>query len=599
MTAAGVALACAAAVAVLAAGAFAWRWARLSPRDRRLLTLRPWLARTIERRLGGYEQPRKGPDEVPERRAKGAAGDDDGRPVEVPAPRRVAVIGSGLAGLGAAAGLAERGVEVVMFEAEPHLGGKIAAFTVPGPEGLPLAIEHGFHAFFPHYYNLNRFLDRVGVRRHFRRIDDYLIVERGGRRHGFRELETTPGLNLLDLRRRGLYRLRDIVFGRARDEMGVFLEYDPERTPALLDGVSFRDFADRAELPDALRLVFSTFARAFFADEGHLSMAELVKSFHFYFLSHDHGLLYQYPAGEYGRTVLAPIERHLVRHGARIELGAPVDAIGYRPGEAQPYTVRGERVDDVVLATTSSGARAIAEASPELGRHAPKLVATLSALRPSQRYAVLRLWIDRDLRRDVPVFVATEREQLLDSVTLYHRTTSECAAWAARTGGAVLELHSYAVPDELADPAAVRRALLDELFHFFPELSGMEVLHEHLQLRADFTAYHVGMAASRPGTATELGGLWLAGDWVALPFPAMLMEGAYSSGLLAANGVLERAGARPHPITSVPPRGLLAGTWPARRRSQKAGLDAARRATADAPAAAGAGATQEVSRKRA
>ncbi|MBI4952483.1 MAG: FAD-dependent oxidoreductase [Myxococcales bacterium] len=500
-----------------------------------------WLARRIRARLGGYEHV--------------VTAADPRAPLVPPAPRRVAVVGGGLAGIGAAAALCERGVEVVVFEGSRELGGKIAPMRIPGPDGRPIEAEHGFHAFFDHYYNLNRFLDRAGVRRHFARIDDYLILSEDGRRWSFRGLEPTPILNLAALRRRGLFRLRDILFTRARDEMGAFLEYDRDATFAALDQTSFRDFAARAELPPALRLVFATFARAFFADEARLSMAELVKSFHFYFLSHDGGLLYAYPTGDYRRTVTDPIARYLAERGTRIELGAPVDRIGH---DGRHFTVRGERFDDVVLATTSVGARAIALASDDLARRAPDLVAGLAALRPSQRYAVHRLWIDRDARSDVPVFVATERRAALDSVSFYHRITKESAAWVeARAGGAVLELHSYALPDELED-GRIRRALLDDLFHYFPELAGMHVVHEHLEVRADFTAFHVGMGAGRPGYRTPVEGLYLAGDWVDLPFPAMLMEAAYSSGLVCANAILERAGARAHRVTSVPPRGILA-----------------------------------------
>ena len=49
-----------------------------------------------------------------------------------------------------------------------------------------------------------------------------------------------------------------------------------------------------------------------------------------------------------------------------------------------------------------------------------------------------------------------------------------------------------------------------------------------------------------------------AGDWVALPCPAMLMEAACTSGLLAANLLLRRQGLREEPVESVPRRGLLA-----------------------------------------
>jgi isorenieratene synthase len=50
----------------------------------------------------------------------------------------------------------------------------------------------------------------------------------------------------------------------------------------------------------------------------------------------------------------------------------------------------------------------------------------------------------------------------------------------------------------------------------------------------------------------------LAGDWIALPVPAMLMEAAVTSGLAAANAILRQEGVREEPVYSVPLRGLLA-----------------------------------------
>ena len=41
-----------------------------------------------------------------------------------------------------------------------------------------------------------------------------------------------------------------------------------------------------------MRLVFNTFARAFFEEPDQISMAQLIKGFHFYFLSNDLGLIY-------------------------------------------------------------------------------------------------------------------------------------------------------------------------------------------------------------------------------------------------------------------------------------------------------------------
>jgi isorenieratene synthase len=58
---------------------------------------------------------------------------------------------------------------------------------------------------------------------------------------------------------------------------------------------------------------------------------------------------------------------------------------------------------------------------------------------------------------------------------------------------------------------------------------------------------------------TGVPGLYCAGDWVKLPFPAMLLECACASGLWAANGLLREAGLREEPVRSVPLKGLMAG----------------------------------------
>lgn len=524
-----------------AASAFVIRWLVLAPAERSFLTLRTWLSALIRRRFGGYEQQLNHVDES--------------LPTASSEEKRVLVIGAGLAGIGAAANLAERGLSVTLRDASPHLGGKIGAWNATAEDGATLAVEHGFHAFFRHYYNLRRFLDRAGVSPHMTAIDDYMILAKSGRRWRFKDVETSPILNLVALSKGGLYRFRDILCGPALHKMDVFLKYDETDTFNELDETSYRQFAEEAALPDALRLVFNTFARAFFADEDKLSMAELVKSFHFFYLSHDHGLLYDYPNGDYQETVLAPIRRHLDDLGVTIELGRPVESIALCDGGLSVGT---ERFDYVVLATSPLGAQRIASRSPDLAAASPLLARRLRALSPSQRYAVTRLWLDRDIRADIPVFVATERHRLLDAVAACHRISRQAGQWAAERGGSVLELHCYAVPDDVAE-GAVSRLLFDDLVSFFPELDGARVVHEHVQVNADFTAFHVGMARERPTTDTGIEGLFLAGDWVKTPLPAMLMEAAYSSGLLATNRILEREGLRTHPVYSVPRRGLLAG----------------------------------------
>ncbi len=477
---------------------------------------------------------------------------DPAKPLTLAEPRarRVAVIGGGLAGISAATTLGARGYAVTLYEANPYLGGKVGSWPVElgGSHGTE-QVSHGYHAFFRHYYNLNRFRDALGVRTRFTPISDYRILLPGGGEISFDGRETTPVLNLLAMAKQGLYRFGDVLKAPTRDAMGVFLEYDPKTTPERLDHLSLAEFDRRARLPPRLKMAFNTFARAFFANEEKLSMAELVKGFHSYYLGHAGGLVYDHPTEDYEAAFLRTIRERLGQLGVDLRLGTPVERI--EPG----FGIGAEKYDHVVLATDVVGTRRILEKSLGLGAG---LDPRLGALQPGERYAVLRLWLDKELRRALPVFVITERHALLDAISFVDRAEKESHAWALKHGGSVVELHCYAVPDSWREED-LEAALIDELKKFVPELEGAVVRHSHFQLRRDFAAFHVGMANARPGTDTGVDGLYVAGDWVKLPFPAMLMEAAFSSGLVAANRILARDGLREELVESVPLKGLLAG----------------------------------------
>lgn len=509
--------------------------------------LRGLLRRAVERRLGDYRQ------QIAWIDPSAALG---------PPPRhrcRVCVIGGGIAGITAASALSSRGFRVTLLEAKEGLGGMLGSSRARFADGFEAEVDHGFHAFFRNYYNLSTLLERTGVRDNMRSIDDYLIRAQDGKLLRFSDLDRPPLLNLLSMARRGMFRWSDLLANRrTRDNLDALLRYDATRTFADYDHISFAEFARAAALPRRLQLAFTSFARVFFAEERRLSMAELIKSFHFYFLSNDAGLIFDYPADDFDSALIGPLRDHLEQRGVALRLGRPVSAI--EPRTDGSFDVDGERFAHVVLACGAAGARQIARSSPRLVERCPELVERLSALRPSQRYAVLRAWSDRSLRGDLPVFLITERARVLDAIAVVSRIGSSARRWVATHGGSVYELHCYAVPDELPD-SEIGRLLLEEAERAFVELRGQRVRYEHLHIGEDFTAFHVGTGRRRPPIDTGVAGLYLAGDWVALPRPAMLMEAACMSAMLAANGVLASVGLRREPVYAVPARGVLAD-WP-------------------------------------
>ncbi len=460
-------------------------------------------------------------------------------------------MGSGIAGLSAALTLARRGMHVEMFESNAYLGGKLGSWKIYENE-MEIPVSHGLHAFFPCYYNFNRLLDSVGSRKNFRSIGDYAIRGVEGREVRFGKIETTPVLNLLALARAGVFKLLDALRAPGRDLYGLFLEYDEKETFSRYDKVSFERFNRLAKVSPGLRLAFNTFARAFFADADKLSLAELVKSFHFYYLSQDGGLIYEVPDRDFEASILSPICMALLNLGARLHLFSPVSTF---EKTSSGFLVNNKNFDSVVLSTDVVGTRKIMEASVGFPR---EVVNSFSDLRPGQRYAVLRIWADLDLRKTIPDFVITDRARVLDAVSIVHRIEQEAREWAEKNAGSVIELHCYAVPEAMSK-AECWTALLDELQEFFPEVKGLRIRFEQFQMKKDFTAFHTGNYAARPRVETGVAGFYAAGDWVKLPFPAMLMEAACASGLLAANGILKESGLRQTLVESVPLRGLMAG----------------------------------------
>lgn len=518
------------------------------------------VARWIERRFGGYRQL--------------AFPLDEAQPKSVATPRSVAIVGSGLAGLAAASRLAQRGFAVTLFERNEYIGGKLGAWKTTMPDGREIGMSHGFHAFFHQYYNLNQWFAELGIDRRLRSIGDYLTLTVDGRESSFKDVATAPILNLLSLAHKGVYSLREVAKPPTGPKMEALLRYDPVETFAEFDDISYARFADDARLPASLRMVFNTFARAFFSDADKMSMAELMKGFHYYYLSNDCGLIYDHLDDDFEPALLAPLREHLREHEVDVRTSCEIAEIvptgdgRYEIGVADPTTDK-QTFDYLVVASDVVGTRVLFERSPSLAAAVPTTAAKVATSAPGQRYAVLRVWLDRSFVRDLPGFIITERVQLLDSVTFVHVTERESKAWvaereAAGEAGSVIELHCYSVPESLPpDEAPLREQLIAEMRQFFPELVDAQIVHSYFYVRRDFPGFHVGTHATRPSWETERDTLFLAGDWVSLPLPAMLMEAAFTSGLLASNAICRREGVREYPVWTVPQRGLMAG-WPKR-----------------------------------
>ncbi len=219
--------------------------------------------------------------------------------------------------------------------------------------------------------------------------------------------------------------------------------------------------------------------------------------------------------------------------------------------------INDERFDYAIIASDVKGTKSIIKDSEYFQQAHPDFYNQMTSLKQSQRYSVLRIWIDKDLRQGVPFFIFTDALKILDSVTIYHRMEKSSEEWVKKNGGGIFELHSYAVPDEFPKEN-IRDQFLKEFEEYFPEIKGHKIKYEYLQVKDDFTAFHTNLYKTRPTVKTEVENLFLAGDWVRLENPAMLMEAATTSALYAANQIFNTENIRQETILSVPLKGIFA-----------------------------------------
>ena len=217
-----------------------------------------------------------------------------------------------------------------------------------------------------------------------------------------------------------------------------------------LDDVDAETFLQDINFPDAARhLAFEVFSRSFFAEPAKLSAAELAAMFHIYFLGSSEGLVFDVAECELRHLPVGAVAR------VPISIGCPVPHRSCR----SPRSRRTPRkhfacttipahhfdADAVVLATDVAGLQRIVDASPRSRRAGWR--AAVRGMRTAPPFVVQRLWLDRPVAPDRPPFLGTGGLEPLDNVSVLDRYERQAVDWARRTGGSVVELHSYAVRD--------------------------------------------------------------------------------------------------------------------------------------------------------
>ncbi|WP_253941153.1 FAD-dependent oxidoreductase [Microbacterium sp. SYP-A9085] len=473
--------------------------------------------------------------------------------------RHVVVIGGGIAGLSAAASLADRGIRVTLLESGDRLGGRVSAW----PTGDGRTMSRGFHAFFRQYYNLRSLLRRADPGLvSLMPVEDYPLQRSDGTRDSFAGLPRTPPFSVLGFMRRSSgFTVRTLARVNIPAAVELLRVSFPE-TFSRYDGESAAAFLQRLRFPAGARdLALEVFARSFFAHPEHFAAGELIAMFHTYFLGSAEGLLFDVPVDDYDSTLWGPLGSHLHAQGVTTRTGASATSIHLTDGAAI-VTTGDERIaaDAVVLAADPRAARALVQGLDAAGgaQWREQVCRTQNA----PPFTVVRLWLDTLVDESRPAFVGTSGYGPVDNVTVLERFEQGAATWSAGHRGSVIELHAYACDATVGlDPCAAARLVARmerELHRIYPETASAATLHREILVRDDCPVITPEEWAARPGVVTPWSRLVLAGDAVRCDYPVALMERAATTGILAADRLLAGWGLAGHDVWTVPMSGLLA-----------------------------------------
>lgn len=262
-------------------------------------------------------------------------------PYRVGQPLKAVIVGGGLAGLAAAYELSQRGVEVTLLERSPQLGGKIASWPIQIGEET-FMMEHGFHGFFPQYYNLFSLVNELSIRENFKSLNFYSVVYKDNYRpEVFRPSHSAFPWNIVDLAVASPNRLQWGINLTHVKHLQVFREITGFRTPQSydrLDNISVADWVAE-DFPKGLYdLYFLPFAKSSLNAPDVLSAGELMQFFHFYFFGNPEGLAFNGTCQDMGRSLVDPITEAIRAKGGRVLTGVTVSDIQWADGQIANLT---------------------------------------------------------------------------------------------------------------------------------------------------------------------------------------------------------------------------------------------------------------------
>jgi squalene-associated FAD-dependent desaturase len=453
---------------------------------------------------------------------------------------RVAVVGGGLAGITAAIDLAEAGLDVVLLEARPRLGGAASSY-----QRGQITIDNGQHVILRCCESYRGLLARLGVAGQVAFQDRFDVTVLGpGESARLRRSGLPSPLHMTGaLTRYRLLPLADrLAVGRAALAMRLLDQADPA-----LDEQRLGDWlAAKGQGELARRRLWDLFivsALNIAGDDASLALAAFVIKT---------ALLGAKDAADIGVATVPLGDLHgrataevLTGLGAQVQMGAKVSQVrqavggGFELDLTRGETPSADGDEPIVDGAGSSDGEVLSAAGVVLAvpaAQAAKLAAG-AGVGPAERWDGLgaspivnvHVIYDRQVT-DLPFAAAVDSpvQWVFDKTRI-----------AGLKTGQYLAVSLSAADEFVTVPAAqLREQFIPELERLFPAAGRAQVTDYFVtrERRATFRQAP-GCGVLRPGAATSVPGLALAGSWTDTGWPDT-MEGAVRSGHTAAQQLI-------------------------------------------------------------
>ena len=442
------------------------------------------------------------------------------------------VIGAGFAGLSAAVRLAHHGARVLVLESRSRLGGRATAFTDRETGEL---VDNGQHVLVGCYRDTLAFLDEIGARGNvtFQPALGVTMVDRAGRRSRleFPALPPPPFHLIAGVFEWSALSWKDrLAILRMRTPLAVARRSLTKGAQGIAasPGETVENWLIRNGQTARLReMLWDPLALAALNQQpSHAAAPVFARVLAEMFGPDPKAAALGIPNKPLDAMYAEPARTFIERHGGSVRTGAPA-TIRLDEGRVSFVSTGTERLEarDVIAAVPWFAFAALFDG--DTGALADVIARTRAMA--SSPIVTVNLWLDGPLFEEPFVglpgremqWVFDKRQAFGPSASHLSLVSSGAAAIAARGN------------DELIAAAHA------QLVEAFPDARQVRVLRATVIREPNATFSLAPGQPKRPGTATPIRGLYLAGDWVDTGLPATI-ESAVRSGHAAADHAIRR-----------------------------------------------------------